>query len=104
MFGKKTNLHSAWDTAIPEAARKWSYTEWVDNIDILDRKRKQQLATGTPADWLTETHAVCEKIYEDTPEDSELSYQYMFDNYPVVEQQLLRAGLRLADILNSIYK
>jgi len=67
-------------------------------------EKKQQLATGTPADWLTETHAVCEKIYEDTPEDSELSYQYMFDNYPVVEQQLLRAGLRLADILNSIYK
>ncbi|MFQ8807066.1 MAG: S1/P1 nuclease [Alistipes indistinctus] len=72
-------------------------TSWIES-------GKQQLATGTPADWLTETHAVCEKIYEDTPEDSELSYQYMFDNYPVVEQQLLWAGLRLADILNSIYK
>ena len=103
-FGKPTNLHAVWDDMLVESAKKWSYTEWVDNIDILDRKRKQQLATGTPADWLIETHAVCEKIYEDTPEDSELSYQYMFDNYPVVEQQLLRAGLRLADILNSIYK
>ncbi len=33
-FGKPTNLHAVWDDMLVESAKKWSYTEWVDNIDI----------------------------------------------------------------------
>ena len=32
-FGRDTSLHSAWDTNIPEAAHKWSYSEWQQQID-----------------------------------------------------------------------
>lgn len=35
MFGRDTNLHSAWDSSLPEAAHKWSYTEWQNQIDRL---------------------------------------------------------------------
>ena len=35
MFGRRTNLHSAWDSAILEAGHKWSYTEWQEQIDRL---------------------------------------------------------------------
>lgn len=32
-FENPTNLHSVWDSRLPEAAHKWSYTEWADQID-----------------------------------------------------------------------
>ena len=48
MFGKKTNLHSAWDTAIPEAARKWSYTEWQEQIDRLTDDEAMLIQAGEP--------------------------------------------------------
>lgn len=67
MFGKKTNLHSAWDTAIPEAARKWSYTEWQEQIDRLTDDEAMLIQAGEPYDWLKETHAICVGIYADSP-------------------------------------
>ncbi|GAB3817994.1 hypothetical protein GCM10028895_14690 [Pontibacter rugosus] len=37
------------------------------------------------------------------PEDKKLSYRYAYDNYNLVEQRLLQAGIRLAGLLNEIY-
>ena len=43
-FGRDTNLHSVWDTNIPEAVHKWSYSEWQQQIDgrrgCADRRRR----------------------------------------------------------------
>ena len=104
MFGKKTNLHSAWDTAIPEAARKWSYTEWQEQIDRLTDEEAAQIAAGEPADWVKETHEICKEIYGFTPEGTDISYDYLFKYTPVVERQFLRGGHRLARLLNEIYR
>ena len=104
-FGRETNLHTVWDTDLVEAAHRWSYTEWAEQIDNgrskADRKR---IATGTPDDWVRETHGICTRVYADTPEGMEISYDYVARFAPVVEDQLLRAGLRLAALLNEIYR
>ncbi len=39
----------------------------------------------------------------DIPEDGQIGYQYAYRNFPVVERQLLLAGVRLAGVLNEIY-
>ena len=44
-----------------------------------------------------------EAVYEKTPVGSKLSYDYVTESTPVVEQQLLRGGIRLASILNEIF-
>ena len=104
MFGKKTNLHSAWDTAIPEAARKWSYTEWQEQIDRLTDDEAMLIQAGEPYDWLKETHAICVGIYADSPEGTKISYDYVYKYTPVIELQFLRGGYRLARLLNEIYR
>ena len=48
-FGRDTNLHSVWDTNIPEAAHKWSYSEWQQQIDRLTDEEAAQIAAGEPA-------------------------------------------------------
>lgn len=102
-FGKPTNLHAVWDDDIIEDGRRWSYTEWVENLDIVDRQQKAAMARGTFSDWIAETIAVSDAVYRETPVDGKLSYDYMQHFTPAVEQQLLKAGIRLAAILNDIY-
>lgn len=103
-FGRDTNLHSVWDTNIPEAVHKWSYSEWQQQIDRLTDEEAAQIAAGKPADWVKETHEICKEIYGFTPEGTDISYDYLFKYTPVVERQFLRGGHRLARLLNEIYR
>lgn len=102
-FGKETNLHSLWDSTVPEGAHKWTYTEWQEQIDRLPEAQVRMVQKGNADDWCKETFEICKKVYRDTPEGCNISYDYLADCAPIVEAQFLRGGLRLADILNSIY-
>ena len=51
-----------------------------------------------------ETYEICKKIYDTTPVGSKLSYDYVSEWTETIETQLLRAGLRLARVLNEIFK
>ena len=62
-FNRETNLHSVWDTNLPEAAHNWSYTEWKEQIDRLTDEEKAGITAGEPADWAKETHEICKEIY-----------------------------------------
>ena len=103
-FGRDTNLHSVWDTNIPEAVHKWSYSEWQQQIDRLTDEEAAQIAAGEPADWVKETHEICKEIYASSPEGTKIEYDYIFKYTPVVERQFLRGGHRLARLLNEIYR
>lgn len=103
-FGRSSQLHKVWDTSLPESAHKWSYTEWQQQLDRLSKEDAEAMAAGTPNDWIHEVHAICEEVYEFTPEGARLSYDYVSKYAPVVEKQFLRAGLRLARLLNEIYE
>ena len=103
-FGRDTNLHSVWDTDLVEAAHRWSYTEWAAQLDNgLSKADCGQIASGTPEEWVRETHALCRRIYADTPGGTAISYDYISEYAPLVERQFLRGGLRLARLLNEIY-
>lgn len=104
MFSEATNLHSVWDTAIPEAAHRWSYTEWQEQVDRLCDDEAVLVQAGEPRDWVLETHAICREVYDSTPEGFKVSYDYVAKYTPVVELQFLRGGLRLARLLNEIYR
>lgn len=102
-FGSSTNLHSAWDTKIVEAAHRWSYSEWQSQIDRLSEQDIVRMQSGEPRDWLVETHAICTEIYKQTPEGTKISYDYIDRAALVIERQFLRGGYRLARLLNEIY-
>lgn len=102
-FGQPTSLHALWDTAIIESSRPWSYTEWADNLDILSKAEKQKLAEGTPVIWFMETVDNASKIYNGTPENGDFSYDYIAEFGPILEIQLYKGGIRLANVINEIY-
>lgn len=103
-FGKGTNIHSVWDSGLVESAHKWTYSEWVDQIDTFSKQENKKTVEGDPASWAEQTYEICREVYDSTPVGSKLSYDYVSKWTPTVEQQLLRAGLRLAAVLNDIFR
>lgn len=102
-FGRGTNLHTVWDTSLVEAAHNWSYTEWQREIDRLAKRDRQAVCEGSIEDWFAETVDICGRVYEEIPAGTNLSYDEVARYAPLIEEQLLKGGLRLAAILNSIY-
>ena len=102
-FGKSRNLHSVWDSEIVESAHKWSHTEWQRQIDRLSRKECRAIVQGTPNSWIEECVAIADDVYCNSATGTNLSYDYVAHYASVVEQQLLKGGLRLAALLEEIY-
>ena len=107
-FRSQSSLHSVWDSKIVDSARQWSYSEWVEHLDRTSRQYKKDVMTGTYEEWFSETVDGAARIYEyvesSAPKQAELSYQFVYDFSPLLEEQLLNAGYRLAYILNTIFK
>lgn len=102
-FDRETNLHSIWDTNLVESGHKWSYTEWAEQLDRASQELQSVILSGTVKDWAAESYEIAKDIYADTPEGTTVQYDYIAKWLPVIEQQLLKGGLRLADALNTAY-
>ena len=104
-FGQQTSLHSVFDSKMIESARRWGYKEWTHQLDRADKKFKKAVSQGTYEEWFNKTVENAEKIYEyvDRLNRKDLSYQFVYDFSPMLEESLLLGGYRLAYVLNSIF-
>lgn len=103
-FNRKNNLHSIWDSSLVESAHKWSYTEWQQQIDRVSESQIASYTVGSIDNWGEETYLICCEVYNSTPIDSNISYDYIAKWTPVIETQFLKGGVRLASIINSIFQ
>ncbi|CAL1521301.1 S1/P1 nuclease [Chitinophaga sp. MM2321] len=102
-FDRPTNLHRVWDEHLIDF-QQLSYTEYTKAIDIATTAEVKSLQSGTIADWLYDSHLLSDKVYEYTQPDAKLSYRYNYVFVKDLNQQLLKGGLRLAAVLNGIFK
>lgn len=102
-FGKQRKLHSVWDSEIVESAHRWSYSEWQYQVDRANKREQKAISMGTPNDWIEETVELARDIYERSTTGGNLSYDYVAYYAPVIEQQFLKGGIRLASLLEDIY-
>lgn len=102
-FGKERKLHSIWDSEIVESAHRWGYAEWQYQVDRATKKEQKAIAQGMPNDWIEETVVLARDIYERSTTGENLSYDYVAYYTPIIEQQFLKGGIRLATLLEDIY-
>ena len=102
-FNRENNLHSVWDSSLPESAHKWSYTEWQQQIDRANPALQTEIISGTVDDWAKETVAIASDVYTYFQPGANISYNDIARWTPTIEQQFLRGGLRLAPLLNTIF-
>lgn len=106
-FGQNTSLHSVWDSKMIDSARKWHYSEWAEQLDRTDRKYKKDIMKGSYEEWFNDTvenAAILYDYVEELGDTPNLSYQFVYDFSPLLEEQLLNGGYRLAYVLNTIFK
>ena len=101
-MGHRTNLHAVSDSGIlaPAVQGERAYAlRLVRSIkpDDFDRWRG-----GSPADWATESYGVARRLIYGAwlREPGPLTASYETAALPVVNEQLEKAGVRLASVLN----
>ena len=102
-FGQPTNIHAVWDSKLVDF-EKYSYTEYAEVLNVSSKHFKKNIQKGDFADWCYDTHVLCNEIYDNIVVDQNLRYEYHYKYKQVVEDQMMKAGLRLAKILNTIYR
>ena len=80
------------------------YVEWQQQFDRCTRRLKREIMAGTPRDWFHQTAVECRDIYALAPPGCELGRDFINAASPRVERQILRAGYRLAKVLNDLFK
>lgn len=101
-FGQPTNLHAVWDSGMIDR-QGMSYTEIGEelyrrlNPEVISKYR-----AATMQNWLEEAVSYRPMVYN-LPENGKISYQYGYENYPIAEERMLAASVRLAQILEEIY-
>jgi len=102
-FGEHTNLHSVWDEKLI-SYQQLSYTEYTD---VINHPTKQQITEWQQqpiSQWLYDSYVIAQQLYGEIKEpDQKLSYLYNFDHVATLNQQLLKGGVQLAGLLNSIF-
>lgn len=119
-FGKPTNLHAVWDSAIVDE-EQLSFTELAAKLErhISDRQLIDWWDIN-PRDWVSESAELRDSLYPtaaDMPKPPkgskvrkgkepplpDLSYSYVYRFTPLVERRLSEAGVRLAAYLNWVF-
>lgn len=101
-FGDGTNIHRVWDSAMINDF-DMSYTELAHNSDKLTKEEIRSIQKGSVLDWMYESKALANKVYDSAEVGEKLGYEYMYKWFPVVHDQIQKGGLRLAKILNDIF-
>lgn len=98
-FGDPTNLHSVWDSKFIEHS-ELSFTELAELLDRPTAEQVRDWQRGGPLDWAGESQRLREQVY--TLGDRRLSFKYVHDQWPTVQQRILQAGIRLAGEINRL--
>jgi nuclease S1 len=109
-YGIGTNLHRVWDSEIIERHTK-NERVWLWDFDFIANPRMVvEWSKGTPEDWANETLQVAKVAYclpgTGTPMKSgfRLGNEYCTFALPVIQKQLAKSGIRIAFVLNEIFR
>jgi hypothetical protein len=102
-FGDKTNLHTLWDTKFIES-QQYSYTEYAKLLDIADEEKVKAWQNSSLEEWFWESHVMSDSIYDASPAEAKLGYKYNYQFQAMMNEQLLKGGVRLAKLLNECFE
>lgn len=103
-FSTSTNLHSLWDSHLIEH-QQLSYTEYAAAINFSNAAQRQVWTKGGLIDWLYDSYLTAQQLHNEisTP-TPRLGYEYNYTHLALLNYQLLKGGVRLASLLNDIFK
>lgn len=105
--GKRLSLHQIWDQNVVAALGNDSERVAAEIESRLTPQQRMQLSAGTPEAWANESFALAgREIYARLPPSGRIRLpdDYSKTESAIARLQLAKAGLRLAVLLNQIFK
>ncbi len=102
-FRDRVNIHTVWDSKLVDY-ENYSFTEYTTILNIATKQQRQTIQEGDFKEWIYGSYTLANVIYANVKMDDKLGYRYHYENKYIMEDQLLKGGLRLAKTLNEIYK
>jgi len=99
-FRTDSNLHRVWDSDMINDTRL-SYTELAESLDFPAEAQRLAWSKASIRDIAYESMTYRKQVYDIG--DAKLGYEYSYKYFHIVRGQLVKAGVRLAAILNEIY-
>lgn len=96
-------IHSVWDYMAFLSCRKWSATEYVDELDLLSKDEIRKVSAGTPEEWAADNVKRCLVQFDLSHPGDTLGQDFVNAAIPLIEIQMQYAGYRLAKVLNSLF-
>ena len=99
--GQSYNLHAVWDgelirtRGLSEDAYYQRLKREMDSLDLSAFER------GSVLDWAMEGHSIAREHAYHIPQGSHLGDAYLQENLALVDLALIKAGVRLAKVLNQ---
>jgi hypothetical protein len=103
---RRLSLHSFWDGPVLQSMGL-SENALVSRIEqrIRSRSDATAIASGSVTRWAMETHGLARDIaYRRLPDNLVIGDDYVAVAHPVAEELLLRAGVRLAALLDRAFR
>lgn len=100
--GQNTNLHSLWDSGL------------IDHSSMNEEQLAKAADTATPLEisrwqhedmmtWLWESYQISTILYREAAKNPDMGNAYYKSHFPVLEQRIEKAGIRLAGVLNAVF-
>ncbi len=102
-MGKTTNLHSLWDTGLIDY-NGFTYTEMATALDKVSDTKIKAWQSGEVTKWLFESYQISSQLYTEVVDGQELDYTYYPKHASIYKERIQKAGIRLAGLLNEVYK
>ena len=102
-FGHNTNLHNVWDERLIDS-QGYSYTEYAQMLEDMYGGERTAIEQASDRELLLLTYHLTEEIYAYQQTWDGNTYHYIYRWHKPMERQLYIAGIRLANLLNEIYK
>lgn len=97
---RPSKLFNVWESGLIEKP-KLTAEDYVREIDNTGGVQQRGVSRGTVVDWALESHSIARTAYVNP---GQMRDDYFWKNKDVLNQQLYRAGVRLANILNDIFR
>lgn len=100
-FGKPTNLHTVWDSSLINN-QQLSFSEYANFLNHKTPDTIKLWQNSVYLGWAAESKVLRAAAYKYS-EDGNLGYRYDYINTPLLNEQMSKAGIRLAGMLNDIF-
>ncbi|NOZ75713.1 MAG: S1/P1 nuclease [FCB group bacterium] len=102
--GETSNLHRLWDYLLIET-RQLSVEDYTSELESkIKRWDAAQWSKGQPETWAVESFQLARNYAYPLPENGNISPDYAKKGLIILDLQMEKAGVRLAWILNQIYR